>query len=456
MGNSPVSSSSFQASPLVMPSSEQEETIRPLLEQDYAPVRTSTPRLPASPPMSMPPTLPRTSLPPTPPTPPPPPPSDVSAPEESPDEAFLRRTQEYIERHRDHLKLTRAWSIVVRVCTPKEMPHHEASMKWDAELFFACLSIRRDVPPGLHERLVVHELLELLTCESLELFLELIREIGDKLPERLIASFKRRYYAARNRHIEAILTEYFGEPRSDHLFLGEVEVPQASEVAVAPKEEAPMTLRPSKEEVATWLNTSFPGESEPLFGDETTFVPSASLPPLPGTLPVQDEASTRPRHEVSETTRRLASLAKRHLVPFFPGLLAGEASQVEEKDPTAPKTGSHEVVRAEREPGEAVAELSPRAVFANLPTVRLDVMMLPQMQEPITNPEPIIGRLGGTPEVGERLSSSSFVLFATPLPARSDPGQKSAWEQLMELQRLPGEEDKEQRAHHLGEMSPAS
>jgi hypothetical protein len=120
-----------------------------------------------------------------------------------------------INQHRDRIGLDTSWVIDPRVCCPQEMPGQEGSIWWDAQVSYARVMLRCDLPAALRLWVVVHELYELLLWETGDLFMTTC-EYATRA-QRFQTHLQQEYQSARNRQIERLVYRHLGYKRPGHL-----------------------------------------------------------------------------------------------------------------------------------------------------------------------------------------------------------------------------------------------
>lgn len=120
-----------------------------------------------------------------------------------------------IRNNRDSIGLDPAWAIEGRVVCQEELPHQEGVIWWDAEMKYARMLIRCDLPNGLMLWVLHHELYELLLWETADLYMT--TSIRARLPRQFGTYLQEQYRAARNRQIELLLYRHLGYRRPGHL-----------------------------------------------------------------------------------------------------------------------------------------------------------------------------------------------------------------------------------------------
>lgn len=87
----------------------------------------------------------------------------------------LRKEAEtLIAQERDALGLEAPWSICVMILSPLHLPLYEGTISWDAEVWYATMQLRCDLPPALLHWVVQHELIELWNWRSTSLLFEIL------------------------------------------------------------------------------------------------------------------------------------------------------------------------------------------------------------------------------------------------------------------------------------------
>jgi hypothetical protein len=121
--------------------------------------------------------------------------------------------------HRDTIGIEPIWTIEVRICCPEEMPESEASIFWHAEVWYARMMVRCDVPEDLLSWLVIHELMELQRWRSTDLVHNALESAKIwSTTSVLWTIYAQRLNEARNQEVELAVSMYMqGERRPLHL-----------------------------------------------------------------------------------------------------------------------------------------------------------------------------------------------------------------------------------------------
>lgn len=117
--------------------------------------------------------------------------------------------------HRDEIGLDASWVLESGICCAPELPTQEAVANWDAEVHYARLRFRCDLPQPLLLWLIVHELYEVLLWETADLYME--TSIRSRLNRHFGRYLQDRYRAARNRQIELLVFRHLGYRRPAHM-----------------------------------------------------------------------------------------------------------------------------------------------------------------------------------------------------------------------------------------------
>jgi hypothetical protein len=128
-------------------------------------------------------------------------------------EAVQAYCEETIRIWRSRVGIETVWSVEVDVHCPAEMGVHEASIWWDAEVWYARLEVACTFDVPMLEWLVVHELVELRRWRTSSHFFEvhlLLVEGEDR--DRLL----RQYHLYRNQEVEAEVYQLLGRRRPFH------------------------------------------------------------------------------------------------------------------------------------------------------------------------------------------------------------------------------------------------
>lgn len=126
------------------------------------------------------------------------------------------QAEAHIRRFRKRVGLEEIWSIEVLICCPEseEVQTAEASVWWDAEVWYARMLLRCNLPPALFEWCVVHELCELQRWRSASCYLESHQLL---LPGEQSSRLLEQYRQARNQEIELQVSALLGHRRPYHL-----------------------------------------------------------------------------------------------------------------------------------------------------------------------------------------------------------------------------------------------
>lgn len=129
-------------------------------------------------------------------------------------EQVTRDVEHHIARLRRRVGLEDIWSVEVRIACPVEMEDAEACISWDAEVWYARMSLRCTLSPLLLQWCVCHELCELQRWRSANCFLEVYAHLleGDSTT-RLLAEYR----VARNQEIELTCAGILGHRRPAHI-----------------------------------------------------------------------------------------------------------------------------------------------------------------------------------------------------------------------------------------------
>lgn len=132
--------------------------------------------------------------------------------------------RDLIRGARDRLGVESAWSITPEICCPATLPSVEASIWWDAEVFYASMQIRCDVPDHLVSWLVYHELCELQMWRSTTFLQDMLANLlpvgsgrGMRLAYQRRQTYLRQWRHQRNQEIECRIVGLLGQHRPAHL-----------------------------------------------------------------------------------------------------------------------------------------------------------------------------------------------------------------------------------------------
>lgn len=129
-------------------------------------------------------------------------------------EQVTRDVEHHIARLRRRVGLEDIWSVEVRIACPVEMEDAEACIFWDAEVWYARMSLRCTLSPLLLQWCVCHELCELQRWRSANCFLEVYsRLLEGEDSQRLLAEYR----VARNQEIELTCAGILGHRRPAHI-----------------------------------------------------------------------------------------------------------------------------------------------------------------------------------------------------------------------------------------------
>jgi hypothetical protein len=141
---------------------------------------------------------------------------------------LVRATAEsVIKTYRQRMGIEEAWSIEVQVLCPSYLPQSEASIWWDAEVWFARMHLRCGLSAEFLTWLILHELYELQAWRSGAFSLQLLESLRDTSRHRASLSsretMKREWQRLRNQEIEWRIYGLTGCRRPDHLMEEPVE-----------------------------------------------------------------------------------------------------------------------------------------------------------------------------------------------------------------------------------------
>jgi hypothetical protein len=152
-------------------------------------------------------------------------------------ELLLDGMLEVIINHRTSIGVESSWVLEPRICCVDEMPTQEGAIWWDAEVRYARMLVRCDLPPALFVWVIVHELYELLRWETADTFMTLA--VRSRINRQFNRYLQETYRAARNREIELLVCRHLGYRRPGHL-MEEITVASAPITLYASTQEEPM------------------------------------------------------------------------------------------------------------------------------------------------------------------------------------------------------------------------
>lgn len=132
-----------------------------------------------------------------------------------------------MEQYRQEVGVEGIWSIEIRVCCPEDMGSHEASIWWDAELWYARMMLRCSLSQPMMEWLVCHELYELQDWRQANSLSEMVQQL---LPGETTDQLIERWRIGRNQAVEERVYALLGHRRPYHIMGDETVVSEAQGV----------------------------------------------------------------------------------------------------------------------------------------------------------------------------------------------------------------------------------
>jgi len=117
--------------------------------------------------------------------------------------------------YRLHVGIEEVWACDLRVVCPPALAGREACVSWDSEVWFARLSFRCDLSLELADWDLYHELCELQTWRTANLFVDVCESSVVRFT--LLSQMQEQYRIARNQEIEWRIYGITGMHRPGHL-----------------------------------------------------------------------------------------------------------------------------------------------------------------------------------------------------------------------------------------------